>query len=67
MAPRIDYFFTPISPWVFLGSERFHGIARQAGAEIAYRPVDFGRIFPASGGLPCRSARRNAKPTGWSN
>jgi carboxymethylenebutenolidase len=54
MAPRIDYYFTPMSPWTFLGSERFHRIAAKAGAEIRYRPVDYGRIFPASGGLPVR-------------
>jgi carboxymethylenebutenolidase len=62
MAVQIDYYFSPISPWAFLGSERFHAIARQAGARIAYRPVDFGRIFPASGGLPLpkRAPQRQA-------
>ena len=54
MPTRIDYYFTPISPWTFLGSERFHAIAAKAGAEVAYRPVNFGTIFPASGGLPVR-------------
>ncbi len=62
MPRRIDYYFTPISPWAFLGSERFHAIAAKAGAEIAYKPVNFGTIFPASGGLPVtkRAPQRQA-------
>lgn len=62
MAQRIDYYFTPVSPWAFLGSERFHAIAAKAGAEIAYKPVNFGTIFPASGGLPLakRAPQRQA-------
>ena len=62
MSRRIDYYFTPISPWVFLGSERFHAIAAKAGAEIAYKPVNYGTIFPASGGLPLakRAPQRQA-------
>jgi len=62
MPKRIDYYFTPISPWAFLGSERFHAIAAKAGAEVAYRPVNYGTIFPASGGLPVtkRAPQRQA-------
>ena len=62
MSRRIDYYFTPISPGVFLGSERFHAIVAKAGAEIAYKPVNFGTIFPASGGLPLakRAPQRQA-------
>ena len=62
MPTYIDYYFTPISPWAFLGSERFHAIAAKAGAEIAYRPVDYGKIFPVSGGLPLskRAPQRQA-------
>ena len=52
MAKVIDYFFTPISPWTYLGHDRFVALAKQAGAEVRIRPVDYGRIFPASGGLP---------------
>jgi len=62
MPKRIDYYFTPISPWAFLGSERFHAIAANAAAEVAYRPVNYGTIFPVSGGLPVtkRAPQRQA-------
>jgi 2-hydroxychromene-2-carboxylate isomerase len=48
----IDYFLSPQSPWTYLGHERFADIARKAGAQINVLPVDLGRVFPVSGGLP---------------
>jgi 2-hydroxychromene-2-carboxylate isomerase len=52
MAVTIDYYFSPQSPWTYLGHERFAEIARNAGATINVLPVDLGRVFPVSGGLP---------------
>jgi len=62
MAKTIDYYFATISPWMFLGHDRFVKIARDAGASIAVKPVNFGEIFPASGGLPLakRAPQRQA-------
>ena len=58
----IDYYFSPMSPWTYLGHARFREIARRHGASIAPKPVDYGRIFPLSGGLPVakRPAQRQA-------
>jgi 2-hydroxychromene-2-carboxylate isomerase len=52
VAKTIDYYFSPVSPWTYLGHARFQEIARKHGATIAVKPVDYGRIFPLSGGLP---------------
>ncbi|HVY06951.1 MAG TPA: 2-hydroxychromene-2-carboxylate isomerase [Burkholderiales bacterium] len=52
MAKTIDYYFSPVSPWSYMGHARLQEIARKHGAAIAPKPVDYGRIFPASGGLP---------------
>ena len=52
MPKHVDYYVSLNSPWTYLGHERLAGIARQHGAQIAVKPVDFGRIFPLSGGLP---------------
>ena len=52
MAKSIDYYFSPVSPWTHLGHERFLAIARKHHASIDVKPVDYGRIFPVSGGLP---------------
>ena len=46
----VDYYFTPVSPWAFLGHARFVQMLRDSGASVSVRPVDFGAIFPASGG-----------------
>jgi 2-hydroxychromene-2-carboxylate isomerase len=52
MDKTIDYYFSPISPWTYLGHARFGAIAARHGAEIRCKPVDFGKVFQASGGLP---------------
>jgi 2-hydroxychromene-2-carboxylate isomerase len=62
MSPHVDYYFAPQSPWTYLGHERFARIAAEAGATIRVAPVDLGRIFPISGGLPLpkRAPQRQA-------
>ncbi|MFO1319152.1 MAG: 2-hydroxychromene-2-carboxylate isomerase [Burkholderiales bacterium] len=50
----IDYYFSPMSPWTYLGHARLREIARRHGAAIAVKPVDYGRVFPVSGGLPLK-------------
>ena len=62
MAAVVDYYFSPQSPWTYLGHERFAEIARDTGAKINVLPVDLGRVFPVSGGLPLakRAPQRQA-------
>jgi carboxymethylenebutenolidase len=62
MTHHVDYYFTPVSPWAFLGHARFMQLLRDSGATVSVRPVDFGTIFPASGGLPLakRAPQRQA-------
>ncbi len=52
MTKTVDYYFTLASPWTYLGHQRFVEIARRQGAEIRVKPVDYGVIFPQTGGLP---------------
>jgi 2-hydroxychromene-2-carboxylate isomerase len=59
----VDYYFTPQSPWTYLGHERFSQIARAAGAAVRVLPIDLGgQVFPISGGLPLakRAPQRQA-------
>jgi len=57
-----DYYMTPSSPWTYLGHARFGEIARRQGAGVQVKPVDYGVIFPQSGGLPLakRAPQRQA-------
>jgi len=52
MSKVVDYYYTPASPWTYLGHQRFEAITRRHGATIRFKPVDYGKIFPLSGGLP---------------
>ena len=60
--PSIDYYFAPQSPWTYLGHERFAQIARSANATVRVLPIDLGKVFPISGGLPLgqRAPQRQA-------
>ncbi|MEO8739570.1 MAG: 2-hydroxychromene-2-carboxylate isomerase [Casimicrobiaceae bacterium] len=50
----IDYYFTVPSPWTYLGHDRFVALAARHGATINVKPVDMGKVFPVSGGLPLK-------------
>ena len=52
MSHTVDYYFAPQSPWTYLGHARFAAMASQAKAIVRVLPVDLGRVFPVSGGLP---------------
>lgn len=62
MSLIVDYYFAPQSPWTYLGHARFAAIAAQANATVRVYPVDLGRVFPVSGGLPLpkRAPQRQA-------
>ncbi len=52
MTKAIDYYFTLTSPWTYLGHRRLVEMAQRHGAEVRVKPVDYGVIFPRTGGLP---------------
>ena len=62
MKLNIDYYIAPQSPWTYLGHQRFAHMARAAGATVNLLPVDLGKVFPISGGLPLpqRAPQRQA-------
>ena len=52
MKKNIEYYFSPMSPWAYLGHERLNTIATRVGASIELRPVDPMKLFAATGGVP---------------
>ena len=62
MTATVDYYLAPQSPWTYLGHERFARIAATAGATVRVLPMDLGKVFPVSGGLPLgqRAPQRQA-------
>lgn len=60
--PTIDYFFTLVSPFAYLGHRAFLAVAAEHGAEVRCRPVALPAIFEQTGGVPLAQrpqARRN--------
>jgi 2-hydroxychromene-2-carboxylate isomerase len=50
----VDYYFTTVSPWSYLGHQRFAQMVAQHGARVNVKPIDYGKVFPVSGGLPLK-------------
>jgi 2-hydroxychromene-2-carboxylate isomerase len=51
--PRIiDYYFSLVSPWAYMGHAPFMDIVQRHGVEVNYKPVFLGRVFAETGGLP---------------
>lgn len=62
MGKTITYYFTPQSPFAYLGHARLMQIATAHDAQIDIKPFDLGKVFSVSGGLPLakRAPQRQA-------
>ena len=52
MSRTIDYYFTLLSPWTYLGHDLFLSIAKRHGAAVVYKPTPLRSVFEETGGLP---------------
>ncbi len=52
--PRIEYFFSFISLWSYIGSLTFQDLVRRHNAEVVFKPIDLMAAFDAGGGKPVR-------------
>ena len=48
----IEYYFSLLSPYAYLGHAELLGMASETGAKLVYRPVRIFDLFAANGGLP---------------
>lgn len=62
MLKIVDYYFAPHSPWTYLGHQRFVDLIMSHQGAMNLKPVDLGKVFPVSGGLPLakRAPQRQA-------
>ncbi|MGY6410828.1 MAG: DsbA family protein [Alkalilacustris sp.] len=58
---RIDYFLSPISPWVYLAGRRPFEIAARHGAEMVLRPLDVRALMARTGGTALRDRHESRK------
>ena len=52
MARQIDYYFSLLSPWAYIGHKLFREVAGAHDLKINYKPVMLGDLFSETGGLP---------------
>ena len=60
--PIIEYYFSFLSLWSYVGSLEFRAVAQRNNAQIIYKPCDILHIFSISGGKPVkqRATQRQA-------
>jgi 2-hydroxychromene-2-carboxylate isomerase len=47
----IDYYFSVLSDWAYMGGERFEFLARRYGATINHMPVRLAAVYEGTGGI----------------
>ena len=52
MPRQIDYYFTLLSPWTYLGHATFVDTAKRHGCAVSYKPTPLRMVFDETGGLP---------------
>ncbi len=52
MPRHIDYYFSLISPWAYIGQKAFMDMVRRHGVALAHKPMALGAVFAETGGLP---------------
>lgn len=52
MSAKIDYYFSMVSPWAFIGHDVFMELVKTFELEVSYRPVFLPKVFEETGGLP---------------
>ncbi len=57
---KIDYYFSVLSDWAYMGGERFEKLARRYGVTINHMPMQLSAVYAGTGGiiLQKRSKRR---------
>jgi 2-hydroxychromene-2-carboxylate isomerase len=52
--PQIEYYFSFISLWSYVGSLAFQEVVERHHAEVIFKPIDLLKVFAAGGGKPVR-------------
>ena len=58
---QIDYYYTLMSPWAYLGAQRFYDLQNKYSFEINHYPLDISKLFSLTGGIPLRKRSEQRK------
>lgn len=59
----LDYYFTLISPFSFMGHNRLRALVEPFDIKLNYKPMRLGQVFEQTGGLP--PAKRHPSRQDW--
>jgi len=69
--PRVEFYFSFISLWSYIGSLPFQQLIARRDVEVIYKPMDLYQVFAATGGkppkerAPARQAYRLVEMARW--
>lgn len=49
MAATVDYYFSMVSPWAYIGHDAFHGVVERHGVTVNYKPMELLEVFDTTG------------------
>ncbi|NND49845.1 MAG: 2-hydroxychromene-2-carboxylate isomerase [Rhizobiales bacterium] len=52
MPRSIEFYFSMVSPWAYVGDKVFNEIVARHGVAVSYKPVRLPALFSETGGLP---------------
>ena len=63
MSVKLDYYFSMVSPWAFIGHDVFTDIVVKHRIAVSYRPIALPQVFEHTGGVPL--AKRHPARTAY--
>lgn len=52
MPQNVDYYFSLLSTWAYIGHAPFMEAARRHDVKVTYKPISLSKVFAETGGLP---------------
>ncbi len=65
MSTTVDYYFSAVSPWAYVGHDAFHDMAARRGVTINHRPVALMSVFEQAGTLPLGQRHPTRQSLRW--
>ncbi len=63
MSVKLEYYFSMVSPWAFIGHDPFMNIVAKHRIAVAYHPIALPQVFESTGGTPL--AKRHPARTAY--
>ena len=66
MHRSIDYYFSLVSPWAYIGHATFMDLTQRHSLDVNLKPVSLPTVFAETGGLPLnKRAQRDSAIELW--